>query len=376
LKSCYPRICRISPTFPRETRSGSGLVPYEQSNWLEYETLYLTHRVKLKAVSKPKHVKLIEINYPDPYLPQSLNNKLAIFPIMLKLVGILWFTVRVLPLIHRFQPDIIHVHTPLQLLPAIIWKRFTNTPLILQLHGTDFQRIRVMPVFITRIFVRFVDAIIVVSKKMLPEVSTMFPGKRIVYIPNGVNFDTFQATPFETRKKQVVAVGMLKWQKGYEYMLQAWAKIVEKFPDYKLIILGDGPLKDEINKLAISLDIKKQVSLIGTVSHKQVAECLNSSQLYLMSSVTEGFPKAVIEAMACGTPVIVTNVGSCAEIAQNAGRIVPPKNVENFAEAIEELLTSPLLSKHYSQQAVVNASKYSWPEVTQHVANLYQELLV
>jgi len=233
-----------------------------------------------------------------------------------------------------------------------------------------------MPGFLTELFSRFVDAVIVVSKKMLPEVSTIFPGKRIVYIPNGVNFETFQAAPFETRQKRIVAVGILKWQKGYEYMLQAWAKIADKFPDYKLMILGDGPLKDEIDNLANSLGIRKQVSLVGTVPHKQVAECLNSSRLYLMSSVTEGFPKAVIEAMACGTPVVVTNVGSCAEIARDAGRIVPPKNVESFADAIEELLTSPLLCKRYSQQAVVNASKYSWPEVTRYVANLYQELLI
>lgn len=127
--------------------------------------------------------------------------------------------------------------------------------------------------------------------------------------------------------------------KAQHDLLNAFALARRLIPSARLLMVGDGPLRQELMELSRQLGLAEQVLFLGRRS--DVADLLAASDLFVLSSVAEGLPVTIIEAMAAGLPVIATNVGGCAEIVQDqiTGRIVPPRSPAQLAEAIAETLS-------------------------------------
>jgi len=111
----------------------------------------------------------------------------------------------------------------------------------------------------------------------------------------------------------------------------------------------------------------------GIVGKRELAELLRTSRLFVLSSDWEGTPKALLEALACGTPAVVTDVGECALLVQGAGRVASNHSSEALADAILSVLGSDVWES-YSRQAVANAMLYSWPQVIKKVYEVYLAL--
>ena len=273
----------------------------------------------------------------------------------------------------RFKPNIIHVHTPLPLLHGIFGKMFLGSKLVLTFHGTGFVRFESSE-FLQQVVRRWVDVVFYVSKAMEGSLKELLPSKPLVYTPNGVELQQFQ-NKMRRRKSQLVAVGRLRWQKGYEYMIAAVNEVFKEHKDYVLLIIGTGVLEDQVKRQVESLGIKDRVKFLGTQPRGKIVDFLNESNIFIMSSVTEGFPKALLEAIACGTPVVVTDVGSCKEMAQNAGLIVRPGDAKALAEAITRLINDNTLWERFSSQGPKIAKEYDWKFVAQKVYGEYEKLL-
>jgi len=367
------RILRVSRTYPRSIMPGMGLPPYYLSKCIEAPTLLITKKLPGQPVSPPPHVTLKEISYPEPTLPEKLSvfSKLTIG--VGKGLGYLIFLAKSLPCMWRFKPNIVHVHTPLPLLHGIFGKMFLGAKLVLTFHGTGFVRFE-SSAFLQWVVRRWVDAVFYVSKTMGGSLKELLPSTPLIYTPNGVELQQFHNKMWP-RKNQLVAIGNLRWQKGYEYMLNAVNEVFREHEDYVLTIIGTGVLEDQLKRQVETLGMKDRVEFLGTQPRDRIADFLNESQIFVMSSVTEGFPKALLEAIACGTPVVVTDVGSCREMAQNAGLVVMPRDVKALADAITRLINDSALWERFSSQGPKIAKEYDWSFVAQKVYGEYEKLL-
>lgn len=200
-------------------------------------------------------------------------------------------------------------------------------------------------------------------------------------IPNPINED-FVIDRFKgERKKVIVSVGRLAEQKNHALIIDAFSKISEKFNEYKLLIYGEGALRNKLEEQIISLGLNERVILCGNV--KNLRENIYDSSLFIMSSNYEGMPNALMEAMSIGLPVISTDCpcGGPRFLIDNMknGILVPVNDVDLMIEAIERVLDDNELSKNISKEAskiskTLNPTKIHmlWEEYINESVNKYK----
>ena len=192
-------------------------------------------------------------------------------------------------------------------------------------------------------------------------------------IPDPLAFDIDKVSPLTN--KRAIAVGRYVYQKGFDLLLQAWAKIEKQHPDWELAIYGMGdrtPYKQIIEKLHID---RNRCHLNGpTDDIKQ--EYLNSS-LFVFSSRFEGFGMVLIEAMACGLPVISFDC-PCGpkDIVrhQEDGILVPSGDITLLANAMNQLMSDDTLRQEMSSKAVLNVRRFQLDVITQKWKSLFDSV--
>lgn len=169
------------------------------------------------------------------------------------------------------------------------------------------------------------------AKKILGKIGN----HSIKVVPNPINSKSIQ-NDFGRKEKVIINVGRMVPEKGHIYLLEAFSKI--NAPDWKLVILGDGPLRNELEQLSKKLSIENRVEMPGSV--KNVDEWLKRASIFAFSSISEGFPNALAEAMAAGLPCISfdCDAGPRDIIKHNQnGILVPVGSVELMCEELEFL---------------------------------------
>lgn len=163
---------------------------------------------------------------------------------------------------------------------------------------------------------------------------------RIIYNP--ICIDELPELHEGLRKKEIVAIGRLHPQKNHKLLINAFSKIHKKIPDYKLVIYGEGDLREELTSLKNSKDCADYIELYGKTS--DVLEKIKDSSLFVLSSNYEGMPNALLEAMSIGVPVISTDCpcGGPSEIIKNQvnGLLVKVGDEESLANAILEMINN------------------------------------
>ncbi len=183
------------------------------------------------------------------------------------------------------------------------------------------------------------DAIVVQTLSVHAWARRVAPRGRVAVIPNPVAPPAKFWSP--AKRPKIVAVGRLHRQKGFDLLIEAFARIASRHPQWSLEIFGEGPERAPLELLIQNLRLTDRVTLRGVVS--DINPHLVEAGLFVMPSRYEGFPNALVEAMACGCPVLSTDCPSGpAEIirADHDGRLVPPENVSALADGMSRLMTS------------------------------------
>lgn len=191
-------------------------------------------------------------------------------------------------------------------------------------------------------------------------------GRAVTAIPNPVIDPGLRHDPdrsLDTRR-WIMGLGRLADQKGFDLLIAAFAQIAKRHPDWSLRIVGEGPLRDSLERKIQELGIEDQACLIGRT--KDPYALLAESDLFVLSSRFEGFPNALCEAMACGLPVISFDCPSGPrEIIRNGvdGILVPQGDVSGLATAMDSLMSKKLQRREFSRRAPEVIRRFSMERV-------------
>jgi glycosyltransferase involved in cell wall biosynthesis len=239
--------------------------------------------------------------------------------------------------------------------------------------------------YIDQLILRRFNHVVAVSDEIATEIRAagVSPDK-VSVIDNGVDLEAFQNPSLKARAefgesgmRIVGGVGRLVDQKGFDYLLRAVPRILERFPNTKFLIVGEGTERAKLEALASELNISRQVQFLGVRS--DMPSIYASFDVFILPSVNEGMPIALIEAMASAKPVVATRVAAVPKIVVHGqtGLLIEPRNPEALSKAICMLLENSALCERLSKAALARIQQQFSSEVmAQRYLRLYHELRI
>lgn len=213
------------------------------------------------------------------------------------------------------------------------------------------------------------------SKKLTALAKETAPNQLIQVIPNGV--DNLVFYPSETKNNAVVQfvyVGRLATIKGPHILLSAFEEFCQHNEQGKLVIAGDGPLKQQLIKFCSTRGISKRVEFLGKIDHLQVAELYRKSDVFVLASLNEALGNVTQEAIASGLPIICSDTGA-AEMVNGNGIVVRCNDEVDLFEAITELANNKEKRTKFGLKSVELASKMSWKSIASEHIRIYKDFL-
>lgn len=259
----------------------------------------------------------------------------------------LWLLVSARRRLADIGPDVISAHyaTTHGVIAALAGQR----PIVLTVWGSDLLRgdriIQGVPKILCRFALRKADAVTAASRHMTNAIVGLAgESVQVHHIPFGVDTSLFR--PIGTARKAPPRIGFVKHLKtryGLRSLIEAFAIVAAHHPDPRLIVVGEGPLRDRISKWLRRKDISDRVDLLGAVNHDDLPPLMDSFDILVNPSLSESFGVVILEASACGLPVVATRVGGTSETVVDGvtGYLVSPGDSAAIASAITELLADP-----------------------------------
>lgn len=212
------------------------------------------------------------------------------------------------------------------------------------------------------------DVVVMLTPGLAKEVRGWIPAgakTRVVSVPNFLEHFP-EPFPLEEKEKRIVAVGRLSWEKGFDRLLDCFALTREKHPDWSMRIVGDGPEQEKLEQKIAELGLGDAVVLTGRLSPAGVEEEMKRASLYAMTSLSEGFPFVLLEALSCGLPCVAydVRVGPAAVIRPGLdGVLVPDGDREAYAARLMELMEDDARRLEMAREALLHARDYSREKV-------------
>lgn len=204
----------------------------------------------------------------------------------------------------------------------------------------------------------------------------------ISIIPNGIDTNTFtpDAKPYlaKDNHRRILFVGRLEERKGITYLIKAWPIIHKEFPNSELVIAGEGPLEEEVNKLINKYKISSSVRLLGYIVNKDLARLYNSAEIYCSPATHgESFGIVLLEAMSCGVPIVAfANKGYSLilkEISQYS--LAKNRSIKDLSIKIISLLKDDNLEERLINWGLKTSKQYDWDIVSDRVLEVYKKAL-
>ena len=288
--------------------------------------------------------------------------------------SVLW---RLVTLLVKHRVSVVHSHTPYPLVVAMLARLFLRTRVAHIHHQHSLPpRYQIVPMY-TLGRIRPPDCLIAVSKAMAVDTRALLPnlGFPLSVILNGIeipNLDVECEVAGDTLH-HVFTAARLSAPKNVELLLAAMQKVLQKCPEATLTILGDGELRDSLKEKTRLLGIQDQVSFLGYVL--QPERYYSSLGVFVLPSLREGLPLALLEAMAWGKPCVATEVGGMPELLQNEknGLLVPSNNPDAMADAIVRIIKDPVLARRLGYEARQTAQEFHISKTVDQIQALYDE---
>lgn len=221
------------------------------------------------------------------------------------------------------------------------------------------------------------DKIISVSKHTTDKLKNDLNFKKKIYIvPNGVDFNKIQKIKPAKEESDVIFAGRLLSHKNIDVLIKSIKLIKEKLPEIKCFIIGDGPEKKELELLVKGLNLEKNIKFLGFLENQNdVYSLMKSAKVFVLPSTREGFGIVVIEANACGIPVITINhKGNAAKdlVAEGKNGFVCQLNEKEIANQIIKVLENNS-GRKMKNSCIDSAKKFDWDRIVDEIEEVYQK---
>jgi glycosyltransferase involved in cell wall biosynthesis len=285
-------------------------------------------------------------------------------------------------------PDILHAHNLFfsSTAAAVLIRYLLKRPLVTTLHLGSLRELGGPSLLVASTYERTLGRAIVRSSDRLIAVSNAVAGhavhlgarpEAVRVIANGV--DARQFCPGARRENgafRIACVGRLIFNKGPQYLVEAAPEILRAHPEADFVFVGDGPLRAHLEERAQRLGVRHRLTFLGT--RPDVAAILQTCDVLVRPSLLEGMPLTVLEAMACGLPVVATPVSGTVELVRHGenGFLVRPADPTSLARAILRLMEDKPLREAQGREARRLVERgYSWDAVAEKTLAVYRELL-
>lgn len=300
----------------------------------------------------------------------------------LRFFGVLLFWINTLITLIKIHPDIIHIQGACY--PSgFIAAKLLQKPYIICGQGNDIY----FPPTYLKPLIKFeimdANAMVALTKDMKHAMQKYF-NREIHVIPNGVDltrFNVSHASVFENKslddkKQRIIFVGRFRPEKGVTYLIEAVSLIKKEVP-IELMLIGEGPQEIDLKIKVKQLNLNECVSFLGKIPNALIPEYLAKASVFVLPSLSEGFPLVVLEAMASGLPIVATKIRGLSEIIHDEinGFLVDPGLPETLSKRILQLLENKPLRESISANNLIAAQNYSWSNVATRLIDLYGTLI-
>ena len=295
---------------------------------------------------------------------------------------LLW---RVVSAIWRTHAQIVHIHTcsgftfwrdVLHMMAA----RIMGCRVVWHIHGGFFDRfVAAMPsagACLYRSVLQKSDAVIVLSSHWRHCLNATARNVHWKVVANGTSIPTDSCRP--SCHTTFLFIGNITVDKGVAELIQAFARLRSRNIPCKLLLVGNGPASDECESLIRSLKCADDIEMPGVLEGLQKRQAFEAAGCFVLPSKAEGLPMAMLEAMACGLPVIATSVGGIPEAVTDGqeGYLVPPQDVDTLADRMSRLATDAGLREQMGRKARKRVvTEFSLGEACDRILDVYQSIL-
>jgi len=272
---------------------------------------------------------------------------------------------------HYFYPDGV---------AAVMLGKHFNKPVVITARGTDINLIPqfAMPRKMIMWAAEHAHGIVTVCNALKEEITGLgVVNKNIVALRNGVDLQRFQPLDRAAARSAlgidgftILSVGLLDPRKGHDIPIRALAEL----PDVRLMIAGAGPDLKKLQDLAAASGVADRVTFLGPIPQAALANYYNAADVLVLASSREGWANVLLESMACGTPVIASNVWGTPEVvgAPEAGLLMEERTPASLAASVR------LLRANYPDHQATRryAERFSWDDTTQGQLDLFQQVIL
>ena len=288
---------------------------------------------------------------------------------------------------HEQRVDLVHSHMYRSNVPATIAARLAGVRHVLcQVHNIDTWETRRQQMM-DHWLLRWRTAMLAVSNEVKRDIVARLhcPPEQVRVLYNGIDIDEYGSVQPDAQLRHelgipqghrlVVMLARLVAQKKHTRFLQALETIRNELPPARVLLVGDGKLRGELEREVETRHLGGMVSFTG--HRNDIPQILALSDLSVLTSDREGFSNTVIESLAAGVPVVATDVGGNSEaiVEGECGLIVQPDDLTGLAGALKKVLTDDTLRHQMSQAARVRAQRFSLENMLDETRRLYMELL-
>lgn len=268
---------------------------------------------------------------------------------------------------------------------AVILGRVLDRPVVVSARGSDINLYSQMPLIrpLLRRTLRQAACVIAVSEALKDSVVRLgISEDHVRVIPNGVDAQKFTPIPRREARTRLgldegtylLSVGNLTENKGFHLLIRALHLLRTRhhMSGLSLLIVGDGPMRQELERLAASLNVADRVRFAGRVAHEHLYTWYSAADLFCLASAREGWPNVLMEAMACGLPIVATGVGGVPEIVSSeAIGLLARRDYKELAQTILAAFQRPWRADVLRQ----HAAPFSWSRVAESLSQTFAQVL-
>lgn len=386
------KVCFVTTAFPRWLGDGQAVFVWEAVRAVSRQGIQVCvvamHSPSTSTREYMEGIKVVRPRYWWPEHAEILRKEGAAgLPVTWSRYPVARLQILPFALVHTVAAmrcaracDLIHAEWTLSAAASVLGSWAHRRPVLATVQGSDIFQVAQHPLgaWFTRATLLRCNQITALSHALKKETAAIgIPESRIKVIPNGVDTKRFVPPAHGAREKLVLYVGTFIERKGLAHLLAAMPDIFRAFPDHRLLLVGEGPEESSLRQLSERLGIADRVSFLDFQPQERVRDWMQRAQLFVLPSLEEGMGVVLLEALACGTPVVASQIDGIQDVVTpEVGILVPPADAQALSTAVQNILCDPGRWQEMSRCARERAvSQYDWERVACQFIELYQSIL-